>query len=101
MSEKFCFINQKHFFKILRDSEENAVLFCHEDILKGLAIKLYSCGNPQASLEFCGEVSYLFSWNLVQIAQLAIYFFWRQLRKRCQTNVCLLILISEISDLAA
>lgn len=57
MSEKFCFINQKQFFKILRGSEENAVLFCHEDILKGIAIKLYSCGNPPVSLEFCGEVS--------------------------------------------
>lgn len=69
-------------FLILRGSEENAILFYHENIFKGIAIKLCSCGNPPASLEFCGEVSSLFSWNLVQISQLAIYFFWRQLQKR-------------------
>lgn len=45
-------------------------------------MKLCSCGNPQASLELRGEVSYLSSWNLVQISQLTIYFFWRQLQKR-------------------
>lgn len=73
----------KTILKIARGSEENAVLLCPENILKGFAMKLLcSCGNPQASLEFCGEVSCLFSWNSVQLSLMAVHFFWRQLQKR-------------------
>jgi len=58
------------------------VLLCPEDILERFAMKLCSCGNAQASLEFCGEVSSLFRWHSVQLSLVAMHFFWGQLQRR-------------------
>lgn len=72
----------KNILKIAQGLRQKCRAALSEDILKGFAMKLCNCGNPQASLEFCGEVSYLFSWNSVQLSLLAVHCFQRQLQKR-------------------